>query len=432
MLLVIVFRDLLIHYSVAPSTLTQYKSHWTSHWIPFINQYHLQQDPFLSDYTVEQQKNMIASFVLHMVHSKQHSYTTINLTLSSVRHFFDVNFCPNTEQIFDPASNGTLRKAKLASKRISSSLLIDTPKRKQMAITLDMIQHLRDQVWTTSSALVDRKMEYVAIAFAFNFCLRVSEFTQVSTSPKHNLMCTNIEFRQEKSNSSWSPAAIRELQVPKASIDTFYGRLLTSKADQYGLGRILHITRSTPLESQLLDDLHFWCLISVVQDKDPFFTRYAPTRKLLTRKDVVTTLKNLAQTFGLNPLDISSRSLRIGGATTQRIAGTAREVTKKIGGWADKSNCDLIYQRTTKLDGGTLAQIQQSSESKTLSIEHQLSTHQHRQYNHNTNTSFIINRNISSSPTTTKIEYLNNSPSTLLLSASSSEESDAENCSLLV
>ena len=44
-----------------------------------------------------------------------------------------------------------------------------------------------------------------------------------------------------------------------------------------------------------------------------------------------------------DPSNYGTHSLRIGGRSVQSAAGIPREFSKQLGGWSEKSDCDLIY-----------------------------------------------------------------------------------------
>ena len=68
-------------------------------------------------------------------------------------------------------------------------------------------------------------------------------------------------------------------------------------------------------------------------------------------------LKAVATAMGFNTMmfAFSSHSLRIGGATSLISSGASRDSVKRVGGWADGSNCDNIYYANTALDAGALS-----------------------------------------------------------------------------
>ena len=77
----------------------------------------------------------------------------------------------------------------------------------------------------------------------------------------------------------------------------------------------------------------------------------------LTRRAINEALKELATDAGFVGIEyaFASHSLRIGGATAMIAAGKTREETKRIGGWAEKSEVDKLYQQFSPADRGALS-----------------------------------------------------------------------------
>ena len=95
-----------------------------------------------------------------------------------------------------------------------------------------------------------------------------------------------------------------------------------------------------------------------------------PKELKLTRRMINEALKSLAVECGLDSVGFafSSKSLRIGGATSMVAAGKSRDTVKRIG-WDKNSNCDEIYESNTPLDEGALS-ITASNQYKELGVEH--------------------------------------------------------------
>jgi hypothetical protein len=84
-------------------------------------------------------------------------------------------------------------------------------------------------------------------------------------------------------------------------------------------------------EQLLMSDFVTWLNISGMQEnsdllfarRDRVHNRKIPSVKCLTSKDVSTALKRVASSFGLNPIQFSTRSIRIGANVELSVQGAS-------------------------------------------------------------------------------------------------------------
>jgi hypothetical protein len=76
------------------------------------------------------------------------------------------------------------------------------------------------------------------------------------------------------------------------------------------------------------------------------FLDYGQT-KVLSRDAMNRYIKRLAQHFHLNPARFSTRSLRVGAATTMSAEGKSKADIDTTVGWSQRGNTSLRYVRST-------------------------------------------------------------------------------------
>ena len=146
------------------------------------------------------------------------------------------------------------------------------------------------------------------------------------------------------------------------------------------MGRLLFINRDPAPESSFIDLLVYWVQIAqLIDEHDPFLSRYQLhngrlLRKKLHRRMISEALKVMADHFGLDRLEFSSHSLRIGGATAAAIGGISDAVVKRIGGWSLNSESHQGYSRATQHDHGPLSIMLSQSNQLTVDGVRQISS----------------------------------------------------------
>jgi hypothetical protein len=274
---------------------------------------------------------------------KRLTYSAITNSISAIAYKFKVNF-HEIGFLSSPIIAMAKRSCQLSG-RIAN---LNREKHRRLPVTHDMIQWLKQYYWGVD---IDRSMTYIAITLAYNFMLRSSEYIY-SSSTSHAIRAEDLEFISNN-NIRIKPWNIKSnlLFITSAVLV-----IRSSKSDNLGKGRYLHLGRNSALESDFLNNLIQWCGESGLNSQDPLFTRYkSGRRKLLTTQMVSIALKLMASTFGFDSAYFASHSLRIGGMTTMIASGVDRNKAKKIGGWSESSSCDQIYDRNTPNDKGTLS-----------------------------------------------------------------------------
>ena len=240
-------------------------------------------------------------------------------------------------------------------------------KRPREPATYDMVKHVRQIRWVEimeKNEELDKArsmMEYLGIALAFNFMMRVSEYTL----GVHALMHDDVWFvGNQPFNRQYSCTEIREKGVKCGEIRLINFIIRTSKTDQPGsnnVGRKVSLEADTDVEKQLVNDLVTWCEISGVKQNDQFLSRWFNGKnKRLRSNEVTIAIKEAATFFNLDKDQFMSHSLRLGGITAKCRAGCNPSETRKVAGYKNDSKVMDIYNRINTHDKGALASIDES------------------------------------------------------------------------
>ena len=338
---------------VAESTAERYDRN-AHEWQEFVGSRGFGHDPWMAGFAVEEKRALVVLFILGLL-KKGKSDHYVRMTLSSLHHEYRVR-CLDTS-LFD--SDATIAVARKALGKRARELNLHHEKIKRMPVTLDMVQWLRVRYW---KATVEKSMVYIAVVLAFNYMWRVSEYVFKEGSGDHSIGADDVVIILEGSDTRRHPWTITRAEAHKVATILFVIR--SSKADRTGKGRYLYLSRKSDVESQLVDDVIEWCVMSGVKQGEPLLSRWKvtgrgrarPTQLKLTRKMVSDTRKFIARELGLDTVGfaISPHSLKIGGVASMKAAGIASSQVKKVAGFASESNCDVIYDRHTPLDDGAL------------------------------------------------------------------------------
>jgi hypothetical protein len=272
-----------------------------------------------------------------------YSESAINIALSGLQHLFRI-YGKDTSSFRDPVMSIARKSCRVTDRQKN----ITRENKKRLPVTMDMLKWLQEHYWKSD---IDESMVCVASMLAFHFMLRASEYVPHPKNP-HSLMSEDIIFITNDQKK------LRPNKVsPEDNITMMILMIRSSKRGALG-SRYLHLSRSHPEESVLLDMMIHWCHRSGATSVDPVFCRYSGGhRKLLIAKEITNALRCMAVAKGMNPKRFSSHSLRIGGVTTMMAAGSNRDMIRRVGGFSSTSNCDAIYDRNTKKDHGALSTI---------------------------------------------------------------------------
>jgi hypothetical protein len=255
--------------------------------------------------------------------------------------------------------------------------------RVKLAIPLDLLLVLFSRCVEQApegSAGLDKRARYIALAAGVQDVRRVSNL--ILPGPKeqdHAARYADASFRIE-TNGRWADGE-REINewvsalglaavvmgLCGGDVDVVTEAVLTYPTDKTTRSRGANAPadhfwgRSTTLESQLLSELvRFICdamPAGMAKSETKLLTRFHNGKlKTVTKRELVTELKDAAESQGLDPSRFSAKSLRLAGPTHGAAEGVPAEVTNEQGGWSQNSNtAKMFYCRTTKQVRGMLA-----------------------------------------------------------------------------
>jgi hypothetical protein len=232
--------------------------------------------------------------------------------------------------------------------------------RRRMPVTVDMVKTCRREYWSGANAIpeLDKCIIYIGMMLAFHFMWRASEYILDSSCGTHAVMAEDVFYLTQGGNRRFAWELTRH---PFDTVDTVIFVVRSSKADQQGVGRYLYLSRNSATESEMIDDLIKWGKISAVRKGNTFLSRWLNGRnKKLTRRMMSAGLRHIAGLHGFMSIAFAFtlHSLRIGGATAMITSGASRDEVKRVGGWADGSDADLIYHQFAPINIGALSETQ--------------------------------------------------------------------------
>lgn len=235
----------------------------------------------------------------------------------------------------------------------------------KLPYTEEMIKHHRDTHWVAESTTVEKKMAYIATALGYHLGNRPSEETSNGRRSKdkdgnedadHRYTVEDIQY-QIKDGSFITGPDINEsnkhgIQYISVMVDTHKGetlKMLSSKGSSKRVANAVRIDNGT-MELQLFNDLIEWPGIAKLKPKDIYFSRNTANKGnlKLTTKAMVGTMKETAESLGVDPNLISAKSLRKALGTDMTRSNVPNETMNKLGRWASNSRVGAtIYAAAT-------------------------------------------------------------------------------------
>ena len=240
----------------------------------------------------------------------------------------------------------------------------------KMGVTLDMLQHLRLQLWKSND--LDAQMTYIAIATGYNFTMRSGHITYMgSGATDHRYQMGDITIESEDgrellSDTEWMNTFVNGSSA--FSIGIIILRIDSSKSHgkrNGGDSSLNFICTGNEFESQYFEDFVQWLTICGLIGKPewkvnserslpvlqrPLFSRIHSENKLFKKsiaKDIATALKSCASQLDLDPQSFSGKSVRIGGCTTAVASGASSDEILRATGHAGIET-SRIYTRSTR------------------------------------------------------------------------------------
>lgn len=239
----------------------------------------------------------------------------------------------------------------------------DSKSKATLPVSEDMLMEARMRLWTNKSwdwNDIDDRMIYVGLMWAFDQVARVSEYTSAETGAEnHCIQIWQLSFilagTEGKPERVVAGARLAHEVSEESKSDIVACEVEASSHKGGALNKKKVIGRRSEQESQWLDDLVSWLLMTKLKAEDQIFTRYKSKtvggkvfKRRLSAEMIRNAVKDMARAAGL-PLDrFSSHSLRKGGMSQMRGLGASADDRKDRGNYADGSNVfDTTYDYST-------------------------------------------------------------------------------------
>ena len=281
-------------------------------------------------------EDLLLLFVAHCYDNLHLRYSTIQLYLSGIRHFYLRTGIENvlcTESYNLPRLHTILRSIK----RLQGPAV-----KRRLPITFNILMKLCTALRNGAFSPFINLMLEAAFCVAFFGFLRCGEFTcNRAFNPDINLTVGDVKIQDDQSSLSLT--------------------LKASKTDPFRKGVTIHLFPTS----------HYICPVKAVQNylsalpeqcKEKGNALFLDNQLLpLTRQFFLTQLKNLLERLGLDNRQYSGHSFRVGAATSCSAAGIEDHLIQTLGRWS--SNCYIRYIHTP-LSAISRAQRQMCSNRK--------------------------------------------------------------------
>lgn len=224
----------------------------------------------------------------------------------------------------------------------------DDPKSEpQLAVPVKLTEHLLDQAWTTTNRCPTQLATADLINIAFYYLLRVGEYTKPRSNRTNTIpfRVSDITFRRSDGtlipNNSPLPLLLTATEATIRMPNQKNG-VKGQCINQECTGTIYSPVKSLARRVHDILSHHGTNTTNIFEYAHPFSTTFRP----ITSQRINSTLKLAAGEIGLYKLgytesDISSHSLRAGGAMAMHLNGVDPNTIRKMGRW--KSNTFLMY-----------------------------------------------------------------------------------------
>jgi hypothetical protein len=315
--------------AVAAGTNAKYALGWRR-WLEFRGQ----RDPYLRSEAAGEVRVVMLGFFAYLVYGCRATPNTVKGAWLGVVHFMRQDI--GGRDVLDDK-----RLQKDYSDAMKTAERVNPAERKAPTLPTfrDMSELSRSQGHGGTEA---QRMVDLAYRLGVQLGSRVGELAQEKSAP-HTLMSDGVVFfdKSGQPHPSWEVAETLPRASQAVTVRLFWP---TTKVGP----RTAYVTRASPEESQLLDDLHLWSARRLMVTKVYFFRAQGSTNiTVLQKRTVATHVKNLATQCGLSDTAFSPRSMRVGRATSIRAAQGTKAEADAAGGWSTKSTTSSRYARAT-------------------------------------------------------------------------------------
>ncbi|KAG7352982.1 hypothetical protein IV203_009030 [Nitzschia inconspicua] len=291
----------------------------------------------------------------HQPANKQVSAQTVLLALRAISQTHMLDGQP------DPLADEKGQRHILLRRQIENYRQHDPPPKRKLALPHIAIKYL-------NVTRADNNPRYQAIhdlcTIAWFYLLRVGEYTQTTQTARRR----TIQFRLEDV-TLWNHTQVLHSTLPLQTL------LSQCTAATLRISNQKNGRRNQVIHQEATRDVT--CPIAAIirrvhhirqHTSDPatmlgtYFTGHKHVAKQVTVTDITTALKNTVQVLGLSrynitPADISSHSLRAGGAMALHLGGVPAHTIKILGRWSSDTFLLYIQEQITGFSAGLSTQM---------------------------------------------------------------------------
>lgn len=345
------------------------------HWYNFVaTRPTLRGDIFMEMCNLEEKATFACLFAEYCFHKSIH----MDSCFASLRHLFisngkSIDFVTDNPHV--TSARVSVRKRllnlqKLKSRDAESSFRLGVPK--QAPTVYEMIHDLRSDCFKLGiTPTLKSRQIYLGVATQYCFGMRASNICwkgKGSEKGKHALRSLDVVLETKDSHFVFRHEVL-EAGFGLSDYSAVHLLPLTCKTGKWG-NEILSLYERSPEEALLRNDLISWCIDTVANPEELFFSfSYVNSRKLLvntklTERDISSAMKGTAERLGLDPKWFTTHCNRIG-AATDMCAVFGRDEALRILGW--KSSAGLRYMRNGDREN-SMSLLREGKNGSTLDV----------------------------------------------------------------
>jgi hypothetical protein len=315
-------------FSVLPSTLQTYTSGWNQ-WLTYVTGFKL--DRFLRYPPI------------HWPSTSPYPFAESALSAFITYAYFQLNLVPSTIVCYVSGikfyiTNEGFTTVAFQSKYVSATKSAITlhyrgqhpiSERDTFPFTLDMIQYLVNNIIPSNTP--KNRAIGTAIQLAFSCLMRISEY--IDTSSNHHLLTDDVFFIVEIAGIESSVNCTLISTVSLSNITAVSITVRNAKNDPLGISNTLCFYKTVPIKGafDLCTIMYDWSAYAVPIISVPFL--WYKGSRIINSEDINSSIQLVATRNGFNACHFSSKSLRVGGASTLAAAATPSYIIQKIGRW---------------------------------------------------------------------------------------------------
>ena len=295
-------------------------------------------------------------------------------------------------RLVDGDVQARLRRAQAPTREHASQVVIGRQARAKWPTTPEFFTHFVAELWDPTLAegerssftpgLLDSLGAHLGAMMGYNFGCRIGNLVRGNLKTEDKALHTG-DLTFVVGGGAGVQRSMRGTEINAVSSLVSIGRIqFNLVATKVGRAvEELCISTVEEHERRLLHAVVAWIRVSGTKDDDPLLTRYAKGkggavgRRLTTRKDVNDVIKLTAGQLGLNPGKFSSKSFRVGIASSAGLSDARKDQVAgwKAGGSTRRDHYDVrdrrgrLSGRVTE-DGNMLEWLRSRSDGTTQGV----------------------------------------------------------------